>query len=457
MNAPTTLEDRVRRGLQAAADALPEVPLVPPASGDGSPAARTSRRRRRLTGRPGPLAAAAAVLVAVAGAVAIAQTGGDDDPSDVRAASPGDVGQGEQANGQVPGRAVVVNPDDGTSTSELRTYGSHGAQTGTVDLAPLKSVQSASSDLDGGWVACGTTDEGAPVIDNATVEQLNERLIQAQAEDDRAEIAQIEEEIAELRAQADEGAQGTGRTTTTVPATTTTAGPQAPSDDVMAATEDEIWGGWADQFMWFPAEGDPVVLATPTTPYCMGDAVQVVDAPEGPTLIYPTPGLAEAPAMHALVLTTGQDRVLNLPIDLPANTTATSAWSATSGRIADIGDDGELRLFDLATGESLPVAAIDLSWAGDIAVAPDANSVAALIVPRRPSAPVDVVVYDLATGDERFRAPLDGSLEMGQLSYDGATLAIGDFDDPDRDSREILVIDVATGDSHTIDAHGVVL
>jgi hypothetical protein len=379
MNAPTQLEDRLRRGLQAAADALPEASLAPSLpGGDGRPARRDDRANRPWM----PLVAAVAVVAAATAAfVAVNQPDDSGNDSEVEVATPGEGAQAPHevrpANGRVPGQAVVVEGADGTS--DLNTYGPDGAPTGTVDLAPLEDVQVAGSDLQGGWVACGSI-YGGP----------------------------------------DTG-EGTPRT------------------------------DFTDQIMWFPAGSEPVVLETRPESFCIADSMQVVDAPEGPTVVYLAQPYDAGIALHAIVLATGEQREVPLRVEA----TNDSRWAASTGLVVATVDDGPLQLFDLVSGDSLPIAAIDVPRASDIVLSPDATSVALIVDPTGELEPAEVVVYDLATGAERFRETFQMNLEGAQLSYDGTTLAVGNWSDDYGGTT--TVIDLASGARHTIDSHGLVL
>lgn len=373
MNAPTLLEDRLRHGLQAAAAALPPAEEV--------------RARPRPAAHPGPfrprwmvaaLGSAAAAAV-VAGAVVVAGDG--DGQPDVRSDPVGTPGTGGQttepapdgppdlevtgpANGQVPGQAVVVG-------DELRTYGPDGAQTGAMSLAPLEQVQAASSDLAGGWVACGMS------------------------------------------------------------------GPA---------------GG---QLVWFPQGGEPTPLEG-TSVTCMADAVKVIDAPEGPTAVYLGVGPGGSIGSHyaAVVLATGEIRQLTLPVD----PMGFYSWAATTGKAAFYSDATGFQLFDLATGEALPAAAIDPGGpVDDLVLSPDGATVA-LLTGDIVSPATDLVVYDVATGAELHREAFAMSLEGAELSYDGTTVAVGNYYDAgDVPYPPVTVIDLSTQARHTIDAHGLVL
>lgn len=391
MSPQIELENRLRRGLHAAAEAVPPAPVEPPAPGvvvlrRGAPPVR-----RWALG----LVATAAAGAAVVGAVAVAgpSGGGDDvrlEPTQETPAPP-DAGEPILANGMVPGQAVIVG-------TELRTYGPDGSQTGTMSLAPLEDVQAASSDLAGGWVACG--------IITTTPERSS---------------------------------SPPDYSTTTVPVTSDGAVPDGSPP-----------GAFADPLVWFPADGEPVVVES-AAPLCMADAVRVVDSPEGPTAVY----LGDFEfTLHAVVLATGEDRIVNLPVD----STGFYRWSASTGRVVVNSDETGPQLFDLTTGEVLPTVPIDIGGASDVVLSPNGVSLAALTGDPA-EGPSNLVVYDLATGAELFRERVDMPLEGAQLSYDGTTVAVGNFYDGYDDVvyPPVAVIDLASGARHTIDVHGLVL
>jgi hypothetical protein len=189
----------------------------------------------------------------------------------------------------------------------------------------------------------------------------------------------------------------------------------------------------------------------------MASSVHVVDSPQGPTAVYTTmtagnetPGAGPASPMElrAVVLATGEERRLELPssgaIDIPR-------WSVTTERFLNHDSTG-LHVYDLATGEELPVPPITLDRTSDVVLAGDGSSMAAIT--GSPSGPSEVVVYDLTTGAERFREQLDMPTEGAELSYDGSTLAYGNYYEG---NGPVTVIDLASGARHTLDAHGLVL
>lgn len=454
MTAATDFEDRLRRGLHAAADALPP----PPADADARlPHERPPRRSRgplHPRWAPGALAAAAAV-VAVVATVAVVNRDRPD-PSDVEAGQQPPPSRPAEsptadlpvidaaANGAVPGRAVMTG-------NQLHTFGPDGVPTGTAELSGIESVQAASSDLDGGWVACGY----GPA-DRVAVDDLEVRVEEAQEQASQAEGAELTGEAVSPESDrvgqldvtmvpAPDGGSpptstaptGGGEPTSTVPAWDTETAYQVPPGDAWLPSK---------PVMWYPAGGEPVELDIRAL--CIANSIHVIDAPEGPTLVY---GGSDLRA-HALVLATGEDRVLNLP---PLDLATYGSVDASPGRVIAHGEANGFQLFDLATGETLPLPELDLGvearMISDIAVAPDATSLAVLVGPVE--GPIALVVVDLTTGAERYYAPFpELAMEGDQLSYDGTTVAVGSFAE-----APVTVIDLTTGARHTLDAYGVVL
>jgi hypothetical protein len=447
MTPPTPLEDRLRRGLHAAADALPEAPFDPPVP-DG---ARPSRAGRSTTRRWVPRAAAVAAIALGAGAlvtIADPDQGNDGSGADVSTATPGQApARPRSPNGRVPGRAVLVNPDDPLNgTSEIRTYGPDGTATGTVDLAPVSFVQAAASDLDGGWVICGEIPWGEnppPELPGDTWEDVMEALDEARTWGD-----------AMVATPADEVPPEATTTTTAAPTSIVTA--PVPAETPEAVASDPAFSPTQTAAVWFPADSEPVVLEGGLGGIpggCMADSMQVVDSPEGPIMLTPKLIGMEA-GMKAVVLESGQIRELPLRVPL---TGAVPRWSVTAGRGVITTADGGVRLVDLASGADLPVAPIDVSGASDVAISQDGASVAVLYDPSGSGLESsEVVVYDLATGAERFRETGAMGLEGAQLSYDGTTLAYGGHDGNGVDVP-VTVVDLATGARHTLDAHGLLL
>jgi hypothetical protein len=416
MTTLTDLEERLRRGLGAAGEALPpaahEPPVAPgppgPPGSDGGSGRRSHAWHRRVLG-----AAALVMAGALATAGVVAARGNGDEQPVVRSGAetterptttePHVV---RPTNGMVPGQAVVVG-------SELRTYGTDGTQTGTVDLSRFTNVQSASSDLDGGWVVCGSR-------------ELSD-----------SEVAEIQREIdAEVRRQRDQAPDET---------------PTPPDGEAVPELEADLESmrpaTHTDELVWFPAGGDPVVLDEAAM--CVADSVHVVDSADGPIAVVGGLDAGDGGPMfgvRAIVLATGEERELPFP-----GSNDLLRWSVTTDRLVTAGPDG-FHLYDLATGDELPMAAIDAGDPSDIVLAPDGASVAVII--GGASGPTDVSVYDVATGAQRFTEHLAMAAEGAQLSYDGTTLAYGNYYD---DYGPFTVVDLASGARHTIDAHGVVL
>jgi hypothetical protein len=447
MNAPHPLEERLRTGLRAAAAEVPPAPDTIPASGERVVRLRSlglvpqagSRRRRAVVAL-----ATAAALAALGGTVVVlAGDGGDADRT-------ADIADSDQpttttaapytprvVNGRVPGRAL------GTE-SKLHTFAADGTPTGTVDLAPMEYVHSATSDLDGGWVACGS----GPY---RTFEELNPGV----SPEERAELEeQLEAVKDEVRAgqEQEQGSSGT-------PSTTAIAADPAPGspDDTVPVLEatGEVTGGWPYMMVWYPAGRDPIVLDDNLGfAGCMSSTVQVVDSPDGPVLLQGGVSFGEDggdmhPRLDGVVLATGERREYAVPpLDgLPMH------WSVTTGKALTYIDGEGLQLFDLATEEQLPTAAIDPGAIGGLALSHDGRT-AAVLTREEGAVSVEAVVYDLVSGVELFRKSFAMSPEGDELSYDGTTLAVGNFYDR---YGPVTVIDVATGAEHTIDGHGVVL
>jgi hypothetical protein len=381
---PTPLEDRIRRGLRGAADAVPDRSTVP------SMPTRPVDRRRPVV-RPWPLAAALAAVAAVTVAVAAVVTTGDDDPAadDVRSASASETTTATAAppptsttvvprptNGQSPGR-VVVDP----VASVLRTFDENGVETGQRSLAPLESLQSVVSDLDGGYVACGLV-PGEPLSP---------------------------EELAEMP----------------------------------GATP-----GRQDQIMWFPAEGEPQVVDRDRLPVtCMADSLQVVDSPQGAMVVL-SPGFPPDTTWRGYVIATGEI------VPLAASTGPLPGhWAAATGTVITYVEGTGLTRHDLYTGAAIPSAPIALEGSpSSMRLAPDGRSVAVLSGPVM--GPLSLDVYDLDSGEVLLHHPFDGSAEGDELSYDGTTVAYGNYYD---DRMPVTVIDVATGTTRTVDAFGLLL
>jgi hypothetical protein len=389
MNAPDLLEQRLRRGLQAAADALPPAePSGRRPSVDGPRGAR--RRRRRLFEVTIGVAAAAAVLV---GVVVVRQLDDGSEvetrPADTSTSTPSTAAPPTTAPGSATttttatpttpfgpvgaGEAVIVG-------NEVRFYGPDGSPTGSRSLEPATNIRAASADGRGGWVVCG-------------------------------------------------GTTGEGEST--------------------------------DQLIWFPAvETDPYQILPARSPVCDPGGVQVVDSSEGPVAVYQSghSGPVDSPddyasdSLRAIVVATGADRDTGIGHD----TALTNLWTAGAGWVVLWDEQPTVGVYDLATGERLATApqAINLFRSNAVRLAPDGLSLAAIIGGNM-AEDVFLVVWELDTGAELFAQPLDiptgAEMEGIQLAYDGTNVAYGNSSDA---YPSIVVVDVATGTSHTVDDHG---
>jgi hypothetical protein len=348
MSTPTDLGTRIRTGLRAAADALPDDRTVPTY-------VSTEPVGRRPAARWVSAAAAATLLVAGLGIAGLSARRADDGGASVNVPG-GGVVAGAPTTRAVP--AAVPPPPAGqavVSGNEVHTFDAAGRPIGTMSLAPLDGVQSVASDRRGGWVAC-------------------------------ADFA-------------------------------------------------------AHAVRWLPAGREPVTVPAEAG-VCVAGALHVVETEAGPTLVYPDlPG-----NLHAVVLATGARH--EFPV--PPETTVKHSWTAVTGRLLTHGDEG-WRLYDLATGRSLPVARFG-TYTGriDLSLSPEATSVAVLsgdgVGPSR------VEVFDLASGASRFSEDVTQSLEGGQVAYDGTRVAWGNWY---ADRGPVTVVDVATGARHTVDARGI--
>lgn len=438
----SVLEDRLRRGLSGAAAELPDRELPP------TPGGRSNHNHGYGRGHGRALVAGlvAAALIATVAVVTLRSDSGDDvsvtddQPSDdggaADDASRGPDGAQEPpptststtkppdqvraTNGQIPGRAVVVD-------NEIRLYDADGNQTGTVSLAPLEDARSgASSDLNGGFVACGWDGkmrfgEGFDPQDLAgeDVPWLDV---------DPSEIESVDE-LNELIADLE-------------------------PEDFLEGT---IAPGAIDQLIWFPADGEPVVLDDNAT--CIG-GLRVIDSQEGPMVLRGRmPGSDDTTAsVQATVLATGETHELPVGVILDS-TTGALGTTVTSERLLQPTADG-LRLVDLATGDELPVADIDANPWAKYSLGPDGRSVAVADVPATGpntidvDGPVDVTVFDLETGEALYEGSFDMTIEGLSLSYDGTTLALGSGYEG---SDPVTVVDLETGRRHSLGVHGRVL
>jgi hypothetical protein len=444
MTAAPDLEDRLRQGFRAAAEALPAAPDAVPAPGepvvrfrrstvDGVTGRSLLRRRPVLVGL-----ATAAALAALAGTAAV-MTGDEPDAdaeADVAASSEETTTttapphEERQVNGMVPGRAVG---GDGV----LHLFGADGAPAGTVDVSPLGFVDSATSDLEGGWVVCGGVYK--------TPEEIDATL----SPETRAEVEALEDDLAGGRRAEDRPS------TEADPPSTDPDGPSTTPTFTLEVEEEVRVGGVVSVMMWFPAGGEPVELdGNVAYPGCMDSTVQVIDSPEGPVAMIGGVSFGEGsdmtPRLEGILLATGERREVPVP-PLPG---LPMQWSMSTGRLLIYVEGTGLRLYDLTTAEELPIAAIDPGDASDLALSHDGRTAA--VLKGAIDGPDDAIVYDLATGEEIYRRSFDMSTEGDQMSYDGTTLAVGGHDNQGVD-LPVTVIDVATGAEHTIDASGMVM
>jgi hypothetical protein len=433
VTAAPDLETRLRSGLRAAADALPHAePADPEGAGDpsgpGHPVADTALRRR-----PVGLAAAVAALVALAGVAAVVATADDggegtdvateptpppsaDDTTTPTTGGPAGVLGDEPGPPVEPVAGAAVIADD-----RLVTYGPDGRRAATVPLAPLERAQAAAADRRGGWIVCGTPAAGAtptipeggtaptstvPVTAGATVWELP---------DQRAGGAEARIEELEAEAQtATDAAQAPGR-------------PNA---------------------YRFQIDQEPVPLGVNV--YCVNDSLSVTEVDGHPVLLYVSPATFSG---RQLDLVTGADSALQIDV----GDAGLSDVAVGGGRLAVLGDAG-LALWDLATGDPVAVGPVDLPvrpagatsgpFTADLEMAPDGATLAALV--GEVSASADLVVFDLATGDELLRRADAATMEGSQLSFDGTSVAVTNVYD-----GQTTVLDVGTGAERIIRAHGV--
>jgi hypothetical protein len=422
------LEDRLRSGLQAAAEALPPqperataaaTPAVPVGAGRAARSWLSMPLLRRRWVRTA--VAAAATFAAVAGTAVVLTRDSDGDgqghgrgdvatessepPSSTTSTAPPH--EARLTNGQVPGQATADR--EGVA---IHTYGPDGTETGTVELG-MTNVQAAASDLDGGYVVCGM------------------------AQQTPEEVAAAEAQLSEI----EEDARAAGR-----------LGPDGSALDIRDGAV--VTPSWVDRLVWYPAGGEPVSLDGPGGG-CMSNSVQVVDSDEGPlALVGGIGGLVLGgpqtgqPYLDAIVLATGEHRELPVP-DLGG---LPGQWSVSTGLLLTYVEGAGLQLFDLDDQKRIPTAAIDPGDISELALSHDGKTAA--VMRGSIEGPDEVIVYDLASGAEIFRKSFGMSIEGDEMSYDGRTLAVGSYY-PDR--VPLTVIDMATHAEHTIHANGVVL
>lgn len=420
MSADNDLDFRLRRGLRAAAEALPPTDLPGPdrAAGQRHSAGRPAVRRLVLAG-------AAAVLV-VAAAVGVTTLGGDgDDTADLQVAqAPSttdttvpDLGP---AVDPVPGSAVVVG-------TELVSFGPDGQPGERLSLAPLTDVQAVASDRHGGWIACGSvpvSEDAVPSIDPET--------------------------FGPVTTVPPAGAPGT-QTTVTHPSSEETMQAEL---DRREETSDQTGDDVVDveivpnTYLFRPGQ-DPEPL--PVASMCIASSLGVTEVDGRQVLAYVAGGDI---SVHLLDLQTGTDRAVPLTV-MPRPGQA----SVGGGRLAVFGDAG-LEMWDLATSEPVAVGPVDLPvrapdategmLTSDLVLSPDGTRLAALVGDISPTS--EVVVVDLTSGTELFRHQVPVSLEGAEVAFDGTTVAVGNFYDS---YGPVRIFDVATGTERTVEAHGV--
>lgn len=390
---PVDRRERMRRALAAHIDAdAPPGPPRPPGPPVEDRRARRGGRGRSWLGAAVVAGAAAAVAVGVV----VARDGGDA-PTSVRSAATTETTaapvEPRPANGAAPGRAVVIE-------DVLHTYDDQGRETGTTALSELSEVSSISSDLAGGWVACGEHPDWA---------------------------------------NADETASGGWF-----------------ADE---ADEPPLYLG-VSRLVWFPEGGEPVVLRTPVEPDCSAGSVQVVDSPAGPTAVYRSRGYSETelrvmgPAeaaklgWHAFTLGNGTDTRLPFPLPTGPVWSARPPWAAATGRLLVQDVDG-YHLYDLDTLEALPTPPLDVTPKA-FGLSPDGTSAATVTVTADQVG--ELAVYDLATGARTFEQRIDMAGSIVQLSYDGSVAAVASSSDGA--SGTVTVVDLASGSHHTLDVYG---
>lgn len=432
MTAHSDLENRLRTGLRAASKALPPAepvrPLDPTAGRDS--VHRPGTRLRR--GTVAALAAAAAVTVVGASMAGLALAGRDGRTPDVESTPAQDPEAGPPATGAatavgdqhagpgddpVAGTAVVTG-------DELVTYGPDGQPGTTLSLAPLTGVQSAVPDRHGGWIVCGSTTDDVSFRD---------------AEDG--------------------GTSWSGEPPTSVPADggsgSTGDGAGEPEAQIaelsgsLDATSDAVDSDPVPTTYWFRPDTDPQPL--PIGPVCAADslAVTLVDGRE--VLLYFS---GATYSVHQLDLATGADEPLAIDLGIPSSGQVT----AGGGRLAMV-DEAGLHVWDIATGEPVSAGPIDLPVSTDLNVhpstsslslSPDGTRLAAIVGDM--SAPSELLVFDLATGEELLRTSVPVGLEGDEISFDGTTVAVSNYSEG---YGPVRIYDVASSDERTIDTHGI--
>jgi hypothetical protein len=432
VTASPDLETRLRSGLRAAADALPHVEPADPRraaapTGLGHQVAGTAHRAPSVG-----LAAAVAAMVAVAGVVAVVATAGrGGEGADVATEPTPPPSSGDTTTPTTGGPAGVLGDEPGPpvdpvaggaviADDRLVTYGPDGRRGATVPLAPLAGVQAAAPDRRGGWIVCGTPSGPAPTVpDGGTAPTSTPPATGGGTvwtlPDERAGATQESLEALEVE----------------VPGSTGTA-PEPGRPNAYR----------------FQIDQEPVPLGVNV--YCVSDSLSVTEVGGHPVLLYVSPATFSG---RQLDLVTGADSALQIDV----GDAGLSDVAVGGGRLAVLGDAG-IALWDLATGEPVAVGPVDLPvrpagatsgpFTADLEMAPDGASLAALV--GEVSAPADLVVFDLASGDELLRRADAATVEGSQLAFDGTSVAVTNSYD-----GRTTVIDVATGAERTVQAHGV--
>jgi hypothetical protein len=426
MTARPDLESRLRTGLRAAGEALP--PAVP-----DRPAGRSGHRSSRRRGRAYVAAAGAAAVVAVVAGVGVVVLGGDDEPGapDVEASQP----EADPSTTSTTDAGPGVDPAAGSAVvigSDLVNFGPDGQPGDTLPLAPLTQVQSVVSDRHGGWIACGTPPETPPLAPPPA--------------DGTATITTITVPVGTWTTDVDVDSQAVARARELAEAAAEEAsGRGAPS---ATGPVDEPTAPQSNAYRYRPGEA-PAPLSVSVL--CVADSLGVTEVGGADVLVYVSPATF---SLQRLDLATGAATALSIDMaSLPGSA------SVGGGRLATFGDDG-LALWDLATGDPVAVGPVDLPvraadatsglFTGNLVLSPDGTTLAALVGDG--SGTSDVVVVDLASGGEIFRRTVSTSMEGANLSYDGTTVAVGNFYDS---YGPVQIFDLATGAQRTVDAHGI--
>jgi hypothetical protein len=339
-------------------------------------------------------------------------------------------------NGHAPGTAVVQG-------STLREFGPDGQETGSIDLAALPGIevdgtpQSASTDLDGGYVLCADV-------------QLSEQEAQARSDAlmegvEDADIEAVGAALEDAQSEAADGAAGA-----VPPSTATTRAGRDPGQREVTA-EDFVPAQNVPFIVWVPAEGEPQKWEVPGG-MCSAGSSKVIDTPDGAMVVNGGMSFTNpvGVALGGIVLATGEER--DLPVPEGIGSPLPGYWSINSERTIVYVDGRGFEMFDVETGEPVTMAAIDPGVPSETSLAPDGKTVAVITGPVQ--GPTRAAVYDVATGEQLFSRDLDADAEGNEMSWDGRTLAIGSWYEGE---APVTVIDTLTGAERTLDAYGVVI